>query len=466
MDAVLDRACENVETPDVAQIWAEVSIVLKREMGAGAYDSWAARLTVAEVDDTRVVFAAPTAFCRDWLRTNALPRMVALWRGYDPLHRQLSLTVRTAPPAKPGLAAVAAPASAPVPVAARADVKIEKSTDKTFANFIEGPANSFALGVARAVASAETDLPVGLVMLHGSYGNGKSHLLQGIVAAVNARPGGRAVYLTAEQFTQDFVRSVMDKTANSFKADIRSVDVLLIDDIHFVAGKASTQDELLHAMDALLGAGKRVVVAADRPASTLEGLDARLRSRLSGGLACAVGAADRDMRRAILTRKLSDLAVRQPGLNIAPEVLDWLADGVTDSVRALEGALVTLAARSAVQNQRIGLPEAQDALRGFARAEVKRVSVEDIQRKVAEHYRLKMADLLSARRARALARPRQVAMYLCKQLTTRSLPDIGRRFGGRDHTTVLHAVKRIDALMTEDAAMAEDVKRLQAELQA
>jgi chromosomal replication initiator protein len=328
----------------------------------------------------------------------------------------------------------------------------------SFDTFVAGPANEFAFAVARRVASW-ADGHFNPVVFHGPYGFGKTHLLNGLAwEAMRTGPDKRVVYLSAERFTSAFVRALQDRQTGAFKDELRNADLLLIDDVHFVAGKTQTQEELFHTLIALVEDGRRVVLTAARSPTELADLEPRLRSHLQAGLVCGIEPADRDMRLGILERKLQTLA-QQGGFAPAarPEVLQFLADRFTDSVRELEGALNTLVARVGGEIAGLTLDDAQAIVRPHLSISERRVTVDMIQKTVAEHYGMKQADLTSERRARAVARPRQVAMWLAKQITTRSLPDIGRRFGGRDHTTVLHAVRRIEQLKAEDATIARDV---------
>jgi chromosomal replication initiator protein len=331
----------------------------------------------------------------------------------------------------------------------------------SFDSFVPGPANEFAYAVARRVASW-SDGHFNPVIFHGSYGFGKTHLMNAMAwEAMRARPEAKVVYLTAERFLSSFVRSLMDRTTGEFKAQLRDADLLLIDDVHFVAGKTSTQEELFHTLAALTEEGRRVVFTADRPPSQIGEFDSRLRSHLQAGLVCGIEPADRSLRLGILERKLESMGRAQGFAGKARgEVLEFLADRFTESVRELEGALNTLTARAGDRIAQLGLEEAQTILRLHLRGTERRITIDDIQKATAEHYGLKQADLLSERRNRAIARPRQAAMWLAKSMTTRSLPDIGRRFGGRDHTTVLHAVRRIEALKAEDSALARDLEVL------
>jgi chromosomal replication initiator protein len=328
----------------------------------------------------------------------------------------------------------------------------------SFESFVSGPANEFAFAVARRVASW-ADGHFNPVVFHGPYGFGKTHLLNALAwEALRNSPSKRVVYLSAERFTSTFVKALQDRQTAAFKEELRNADLLLIDDVHFVAGKTSTQEELFHTLIALVEDGRRVVMTADRSPAEISEMEPRLRSHLQAGLVCGIEPADRNLRLGILERKLATLA--QQGKfhpSARPEVLQFLADRFTDSVRELEGALNTLVARVGADVAKLTLDEAQAILRPHLACNERKVTVDMIQKIVAEHYGLKQADLISERRARAVARPRQVAMWLAKQITTRSLPDIGRRFGGRDHTTVLHAVRRIEELKADDAGIARDV---------
>ena len=321
-----------------------------------------------------------------------------------------------------------------------------------------GPSNEFAFAVARRVASW-ADGHFNPVLFHGPYGFGKTHLLNALAwEAMQTGGDRRVVYLTAERFTSTFVRAIQDRQTAAFKAELRNADLLLIDDVQFVAGKPTTQEELFHTLIALIEDGRRVVLTADRSPSELSEMDPRLRSHLQSGLVCGIEPADGALRLGILERKLAVLAQAGEFLPSArAEVLQFLADRFTDSVRELEGALNTLVARVGGDIARLGLDEAQAILRPHLACSEKRVTVDQIQKAVAEHYGLKQADIISERRARVVARPRQAAMWIAKQITTRSLPDIGRRFGGRDHTTVLHAVRRIEALKQDDPVLARDL---------
>jgi chromosomal replication initiator protein len=464
-------------------VWSKTCQVLRRELGDATFGSWLGQAALRESGD-EVCLVAATGVARDWIRHNAWRRIGELWAQNDPLGRRLDLKSRMEVesgqipshplPSHPPIAANAAgpapqivpktadvfeiEAEAMAPIAARQGRLQGLQERYSFDTFVSGPANEFAFAVARRVASW-ADGHFNPVLFHGPYGFGKTHLLNALAwEALRTAPGKRVVYLSAERFTTTFVKALQDRQTQAFKDELRNADLLLIDDVHFVAGKTQTQEELFHTLIALVEDGRRVVLTADRSPTELSEMEPRLRSHLQAGLVCGIEPADRTLRLGILERKLHTLA-QQGGFHPAarPEVLQFLADRFTDSVRELEGALNTLVARVGGDIARLTLDEAQSILRPHLSVNERKVTVDMIQKTVAEHYALKQADLISERRARAVARPRQVAMWLAKQITTRSLPDIGRRFGGRDHTTVLHAVRRIESLKADDPALARDV---------
>ncbi|HXV00932.1 MAG TPA: chromosomal replication initiator protein DnaA [Caulobacteraceae bacterium] len=448
-------------------VWAKASQTLKNELGEDAFGSWLARAVLGAGPDGAVYLITPTGIARDWVRRYAWRRIQELWAMHDPQARCLALKSRAeldTAGADPN--AEAAPATTVTPPAAPSEGASRMPRDRfTFETFVTGPANEFAHAVARRVASW-ADGHFNPVVIHGPYGLGKTHLLCAMAREASlAAPEKKVVYLTAERFLSGFVRAAMDRQLGPFKDELRGADLLIVDDVHFIAGKHSTQAELFHTLAALMEDGRRVVFSADRPPAALTEFDAHLRSHLSAGLVCGIEPADRNLRLGILRRKLEILRGQFAFTGVLrPEVLDFLADRFTDNVRELEGALNTLIVRGGAGVCALTLEETHCLLRPHLRGGEKRVTVDDIQKAVAEHYRLKQADLLSERRTRAVARPRQAAMWLAKQLTTRSLPDIGRRFGGRDHTTVLHAVRRIEALRPVDAQIAQDLEVLMRKL--
>lgn len=463
------------DTP-LGAVWTKTCQALRRELGEATFGSWLGQAALRERGG-EVCLVAATGVARDWIRHNAWRRIGELWAQNDPMGRRLDLKSRMefdsqAPsdlsaysPSQPAASVIEIEVPLPAPADARAARQQGLQERFSFETFVPGPANEFAFAVARRVATW-ADGHFNPVLFHGPYGFGKTHLLNALAwEAMRTAPGKRVVYLTAERFTSTFVKAVQDRQTAAFKDELRNADLLLIDDVHFVAGKTSTQEELFHTLIALVEDGRRVVMTADRSPAELSEMEPRLRSHLQAGLVCGIEPADRTLRLGILERKLATLAAQGRFVPSAKgEVLQFLADRFTDSVRELEGALNTLVARVGGDIARLTLDEAQGILRPHLACTDRRVTVDQIQKTVAEHYQLKQADLISERRARAVARPRQVAMWLAKQITTRSLPDIGRRFGGRDHTTVLHAVRRIEALKAEDAGIARDVDVLMRKL--
>lgn len=468
----------SVSTSPAGAVWTKTCQVLKRELGEAVFNSYFGQAAIREHGEELCLVAA-TGVARDWIRNNAWRRIGELWAQNDPVGRSLGLKSRMEfdayaqaysdmPPAAPVqrhpepevIEVEVAVDAAATTVVAGARVGRQQGLQERFSfeSFVPGPANEFAFAVARRVASW-ADGHFNPVLFHGPYGFGKTHLLNALAwEAMRSAPEKRVVYITAERFTTTFVKAVQDRQTAAFKEELRNADLLLIDDVHFVAGKASTQEELFHTLLALVEDGRRVVMTADRSPAELSDMEPRLRSHLQAGLVCGIEPADRTLRLGILERKLAVLAAQGRFVPSAKaEVLQFLADRFTDSVRELEGALNTLVARVGGDIAHLSLDEAQAILRPHLACNDRRVTVDQIQKAVAEHYQLKQADLISERRARAVARPRQVAMWLAKQITTRSLPDIGRRFGGRDHTTVLHAVRRIESLKAEDPSIARDV---------
>lgn len=442
-------------------------------MGEGAFNSYVAPSMIRQSFTGSVCLVTQTSYGRDWIHRNLGSRIVDLWVKHDPAGRGLKMKSKAEfDSEEPQSAAQPAPATqtgAPaepaevVEIADRARPGRSGLQERlTFDSFVSGHGNAFALAMAREIGKW-TDGHFTPVFFHGPYGFGKTHLLNAIAwEAQRLRPDAKVVYLTAERFLTTFVRALRDRATQDFKDSLRTADMLLIDDVQFVAGKAVSQEELLYTLTALIEDNRRVVLSADRAPSLLTDVDARLRSHLGSGLVCAVEPADRALRLGIVERKLKALAQRQPvDLPAKPEVVQFLADRVPGSIRELEGALNTLVAGAGSRLARLTLEEAQTLLHPNLRGGgERRITVDEIQKTTADHFGLKQSDLLSERRTRAVTRPRQIAMYLCKQLTTRSYPDIGRRFGGRDHTTAIHAVKRIEALIGTDEQIARDTEAL------
>jgi chromosomal replication initiator protein len=345
-------------------------------------------------------------------------------------------------------------------VAAREDDSVESVSAPldprlTFENFVVGKSNELAHAAALRVADADT-VPFNPLFLYGGVGLGKTHLMHAIAWHIRTRkPDKKVIYLSAEKFMYQFIRALRNKSTMSFKELFRSVDVLMVDDVQFIIGKESTQEEFFHTFNALADQNRQVVLSADKSPSDLEGLEERMRSRLGWGLVADIHPTTYELRLGILQTR-----AEQSGVAIPHKVLEFLAHRISSNVRELEGALTRITAHATLVGRPVTLESAQELLRDLLRANDRRVTIEEIQKRVAEHFNIKLADMQSPRRARSVARPRQIAMFLAKQLTTRSLPEIGRKFGGRDHTTVMHAVKKVEELSAADGSFAEDVDLL------
>jgi chromosomal replication initiator protein len=330
----------------------------------------------------------------------------------------------------------------------------------SFDNFVVGASNELAYAAAKRIAEADK-VSFNPLFLYGGVGLGKTHLMHAIALEIKKNwPERKVLYLSAEKFMYQFIRALRFKDTMSFKQQFRSVDVLMVDDIQFIAGKDSTQEEFFHTFNTLIDHNHQVIISADRSPVDLDGIEERIRSRLGWGLVTDIHPSDYELRLGILQSKAEAHLEENPDLIINDNMLEFLAQKIDSNIRVLEGALNRVIAYSSFVGRPLTIDMAQEVLKDLIRASQRRITIDDIQRKVADYYNLRLSDLLSARRSRQIARPRQVAMYLSKILTTRSLPEIGRKFGGRDHTTVIHAVKRIEGLRDSDSAIQEEVDLL------
>ncbi|HEX5795545.1 MAG TPA: chromosomal replication initiator protein DnaA [Geminicoccaceae bacterium] len=460
--------------PALDQQWSQVQGMLRAEFGETTYRTWLAPLQLSGIEGDRVLLAVPTRFLRDWVAAHYADRIRVLWRRLNPAVGGVALVVGAGaipkaadpPPALPAPGRpppLAAPplGAAPPPSAEAAqpesDIGAPLDPRCTFESFVVGPPNELAFAAAKRIAEF-TAPPFNPLFVYGGVGLGKTHLMHAVAWQIRRQnPGRKVVYLSAEKFMYQFIKALRFKDTMSFKELFRSADVLMVDDVQFIGGKGSTQEEFFHTFNTLIDRGRQIVVSADRSPSELMGLEERIRSRLGWGLVVDIHPTTYELRREILRRKAALLAHE---VEVPDQVLDFLAMRITANVRELEGALNRVVAQATLVGRAITLAIAQDVLQDLLRAHERRITIEDIQKRVAEHYGLRMGDMLSARRARAVARPRQVAMYLTKQLTPRSLPEIGRKFGGRDHTTVMHAIRRIEELRAVDAALNDDIELL------
>ena len=489
----------------LAAQWARIRGRLQQEVGDVEYRTWLRQMTLAGVEGDEIALHLPTRFLRDWVREHYADRLSALWLAENAAIHSVEIRVGGGAPAGNGLAESLGPSGEPhtgTPQTGtsqtgtsqtgigrgmrRADERGDGKGDArgdhrndprpelttgldprfTFDAFVVGKPNEFAHACARRVAEQPASQGFNPLFLYGGVGLGKTHLMHAIAWEMLTRSdnaGGRPIsvaYMSAERFMYRFIAAIRSQATIEFKDQLRGADVLMIDDLQFLIGKDNTQEEFFHTFNALVEAGKQIVVSADVSPSDLEGLEARLRTRLSHGMVADLHSTTYELRLSILEAKAN-----RAGVSVPPKVLEFLAHKITSNVRELEGALNRLVAHANLFNRQVTLETTHEVLHDILKAHDRRLTIEEIQRKVAEHYNIRLTDMSSARRARAVARPRQVAMWLAKQLTQRSLPEIGRKFGNRDHTTVMHAVSRIAELMARDAAFAEDVELLRRMLQ-
>jgi chromosomal replication initiator protein len=467
--------------------WSRVKDRLRAEVGEDVFSSWFARMDLEAIEDGTVRLSVPTRFLKSWIQSHYAEKVLACWQAVNGKIVRVELIVRSAvrasavkpkveletagngggrfpsnngngngrPPAPGDLGVHEALGGSPL------DARL------SFESFVVGRSNTLAHAAAKQVAAAKRSDPVMFnpLYIHAGVGLGKTHLLQAITWAGNGAGERKVLYLTAEKFMYGFVSALRTQTALAFKEALRGIGVLVIDDLQFLQGK-STQAEFCHTLNALIDAGRQVVIASDRPPSELESLDDRVRSRLAGGLVVEMGALGEELRFEILKARVQAARGHHPSFDVPLPVLSYIAKTVTHNGRDLEGALNRLLAHNKLTGHAVTLEMAEREVRDLIRPqEPKRVKIEDIQRVVARQYNVSRSDLLSSRRTANVVRPRQVAMYLAKTLTLRSLPEIGRRFGGRDHTTVLHAVRKIEGLVGNDMALAEEIEILKRQLQ-
>lgn len=448
--------------------WGKVREGLRRELGRANYEQWIEPLGFVSFDDGVVTLSASTKFICDWVeRTFGGKILEALDSVGVPAGRMA--VVVGGPSGNPGAKRPRGKAASKPAKADSASATPRRGDDIpgapldgrfTFDTFVVGEPNRLAAAAARRVA-AGGKVSYNPLFLYGGVGVGKTHLMQAVAWEMRARhPGKRIVYLSAEQFMYQFVQALRDRRQIDFKSMFRSVDVLMVDDLQFIADKDSTQDEFFHTFNALVDQGSQIVISADRPPPDLEGIGERISSRLGSGLAVDLRPADFELRLMILRAKIVRFHEDHPTLEISPEVLRFIAERITSSVRELEGALNRLSALASLIGKEITIDVARDCLSDLLRSADRKVTVECIMRKVADHYDVKVSDLIGGSRVRSISRPRQVAMYLSKQLTRRSYPEIGKRFGGKDHTTVLHACRKIEDLRRTDTDLDGDIEAL------
>ena len=460
--------------------WESIRLGLRDLVGENNYITWIAPLRAAGLDDCareRVArLIAPTTFVANWVKRNYTPQILHAFASVGLPIERVEITVaapapRPRPTVQRALDARADDGADPAAVTQRGaaarqsgdeGVNGQASLDRrfTFDNFVVGKPNALAHAAARRVAEG-LEVSFNPLFLYGGVGLGKTHLMHAIAWELQHRkPEMRVLYVSAEQFMYRFIQALRDRQIMDFKQLFRSVDVLMVDDVQFIAGKESTQEEFFHTFNALVDHGRQIVISADRAPGEIKDLEDRIKSRLQCGLVVDLHPTDYELRLGILQRKVQLNRSTYGDLAVGEGVLEFLAHRITTNVRVLEGALTRLFALASLVGREITLDLAQDTLADILRSSERKVTVEEIQRKVAEHYNIRLSDMIGPKRLRTIARPRQVAMYLAKQMTTRSLPDIGRRFGGRDHTTIMHGVRKVEELRSNDTQLAEDLELL------
>ncbi|WP_254621157.1 chromosomal replication initiator protein DnaA [Sphingomonas sp. CL5.1] len=446
---------------EAARAWARVRSNLRESAGARLFEQWLKPIELVESGDADSIrLTLPSAFMTNWVRNHYADRLLHEFRALLPEVRTVAIETARALAAPEVIAPVAAPVAPAAPARAAGERPV-LDPRFTFDRFVVDASNKVAFNAGRALA-APGPVRFSPLFLHSGTGQGKTHLMHAIAHEfLAARPDARVMFMSAERFMFDFVAALRARDTFAFKARLRGCDLLLIDDLQFIAGKDSTQEEFFHTVNEIMAAGKRLVISADRCPQALDGIESRIVGRMAIGLVADIKAPSLELRRAILDRKLADL----PDARVPREVLDMLAGRIRTNIRELEGALNRVVAYAQLTGDAVDLDFAIGVLGDVLRGGQRRVTIDEIQKAVSTHFELKPIDLVSARRARAVARPRQIAMYLAKRLTTRSLPEIGRKFGGRDHSTVIHAVRRIEELRDSDHDIDGAVRALMHQLE-
>ncbi len=482
------------------EAWMRIRLRLRAELGEEVFSSWFGCLELDALSDQDVYLSVPTKFLKSWIQSHYVDRILPTLASEFPTIKRVSINVRSstrpaAACATGGLPDLAAGAGTDVEPRGRtitsfaaslpmgpsgattssskrpalaesceAETLTGSPLDRRliFSNFLVGGSNQLAHSEAQRIAGAGPADPLvyNPLYLHASVGLGKTHLLQAVAHEVATAARRRVIYLTAERFMYGFVAALKAQTAIAFKERLRAIDVLVIDDIQFLQGK-SIQQEFCHTLNALIDSRRQIVIAADRPPGDLESLEERVRSRLAGGLCIEIGGLDEALRVKILEARIAAAKLVHQTFEVPAAVVAYVASVIRTNGRDLDGAVNRLLAHASLNGAELRMETAELAIRDLVRTpDPKKVKIEDIQKLVASHFNVSRGDILSARRTASVVRPRQIAMYLSKLLTPRSLPEIGRRFGGRDHTTVLHAVRKITGLVTTDATLSEEIELL------
>ena len=447
---------------DNQETWDKVKNRLRKELGDTLYRSWLKPLKLKNINKNTIIFSAETSLVRDRVERQYTDRIISIWSSESPGIDNVEVSVEDGQNSKiRSLNNITqknnkTESHQNIRITNKDDILIS-SLDKrlTFENFVVGTPNELAFAAAKRVAEADF-VPFNPLFLYGGVGLGKTHLMNAIAWVIKKKnPDRKVVYISAEKFMYQFIKALRSKDVMNFKQEFRSVDVLMIDDVQFISGKEHTQEEFFHTFNALVDRGCQIVLSADKSPSDLEGMEERLKSRLGWGLVTDIQPTTYELRLGILQSR-----AESSGITFPREVLDFIAQKIKSNVRELEGALNRIIAHTTLVGKQITLENTIDVLSDILRANNKLITIEDIQKKVSEHFSVKMSEMFSARRSKSVVIPRQIAMYLSKELTNLSYPEIGRNFGGKDHTTIIHASKKIDKLLNENSHISEDIKLL------
>ena len=435
--------------------WPQITSELKKSLDKDTFQNWIKPIYFESLIDTSLTLSVPTRFLRDWIIKNyaSVIKKAYMDQGHS-IDKLAILVKENNNRIIPGTEVIYEDKDDDEDTYYD-DISAPLDPKFTFDNFIVGKPNELAYAAAQRVAQSEV-VSFNPLFLYGGVGLGKTHLMHAVAWNIKKRnPKKNVVYLTAEKFMYQFIKALRFKNIMSFKEQFRSVDVLMIDDVQFIIGKDNTQEEFFHTFNTLIDKKRQIIISADKSPADLDGLEDRLKSRLGWGLVADIHPLTYELRLGILQAK-----AEQKSLKLKQEVMEFLANKITNNVREMEGALNRLAVHASIQDSEISVDLVKDVLKDLLRTNSRKITIDEIQKKVVEHYNIKLSDMHSPRRSRSVARPRQVAMYLAKSITTRSLPEIGRKFGGRDHTTVIHAIKTIEEIMVNDPNLAEDIELL------
>jgi chromosomal replication initiator protein len=452
-------AVELKSNTDIASVWSMLQQKLKDEYGDATYKSWLSKLEFVDLVSNKVVLSVPTKFMREWIIAHYINSIKNALSSFDSSIIDVEITISKnsnldATYKNNHLVEDKNPIIETDNFYYNYDINAVLDSRFTFDNFVVGGPNEFAYAAARSVAeTSATDNKINPLFLYGGVGLGKTHLMHAIAWHIyNSDKARKVMYISAEKFMYQFVRALRNKEILSFKEYFRSVDVLMVDDVQFICGKDSTQEEFFHTFNALIDNNCQIVISCDRSPSDLDNMEDRIKSRLGWGLVADVHSTTYELRLGILLSKIEQMKTSVP-----QSVVEFLASKITSNVRELEGALNKVVALSKLIGREINLENTHEILKDLLRSSERVISIEEIQKKVAEHYNIKMHDMSSTKRTRSIARPRQIAMYLAKNFTSKSFADIGRKFGGKDHTTVMHAIKTIEKLKQNDNELVEDL---------